>query len=62
MSLDASDEKDKLELDSTMAYLTEKLKVSLEDAELFVALEVVQAPTVGVITKKGYVDGWKVTG
>ncbi|KAH6976208.1 Cullin binding-domain-containing protein [Ilyonectria sp. MPI-CAGE-AT-0026] len=59
---DASDEKDKLELDSTMAYLTEKLKVSLEDAELFVALEVVQAPTVGVITKKGYVDGWKVTG
>ncbi|KAH7000373.1 Cullin binding-domain-containing protein [Ilyonectria destructans] len=59
---DASDEKDKLELDSTMSYLTEKLKVSLEDAELFVALEVVQAPTVGVITKKGYVDGWKVTG
>ncbi|KAI5457614.1 Cullin binding-domain-containing protein [Mariannaea sp. PMI_226] len=59
---DASDEKGKLELESTMSYLTQTLKVSIENAELFVALEVVQAPTVGVITKKGYVDGWKVTG
>lgn len=59
---DANDEKDKLELESTMSYLTEKLKVSIENAELFVALEVLQAPSVGVTTRKGYVDGWKVTG
>lgn len=57
---DENDEKDKLELDSTMDYLGNKLKVSLENAELFVALELVQAPNVGEITRRGYVDGWKV--
>ncbi|KAM0561434.1 hypothetical protein ACHAPJ_003315 [Fusarium lateritium] len=59
---DANDEKDKLELESTMSYLTEKLEVNIENAELLVALELLQAPSVGVITRKGYVDGWKVTG
>jgi DCN1-like protein 1/2 len=45
-----------------MTYLSQELKVNLEDAELLVALEVVQAPTVGEITRKGYIEGWKVTG
>lgn len=56
---DASDEKDKLEIDSTMSYLSEKLNVSLENAELFVAMELVQAPSVGEITRRGFVDGWR---
>ena len=55
---DKTDEKDKMELDSTMGYLSEKLQVSLENAELFVVLELVQAPTVGEITRRGFVDGW----
>ncbi|KAF7549635.1 hypothetical protein G7046_g8279 [Stylonectria norvegica] len=59
---DGSDEKNKMELDSTMQYLGKKLKVSLENAELFVPLELVQAPNVGEITKKGFVDGWKAAG
>ncbi|UZP35587.1 hypothetical protein NXS19_003403 [Fusarium pseudograminearum] len=59
---DTNDEKDKLELESTMSYLTDKLKVSIENAELLVALELLQAPAVGIITRRGYVDGWKVTG
>ncbi|KAF9765481.1 hypothetical protein IL306_002234 [Fusarium sp. DS 682] len=59
---DPSDEKDKLELESTMSYLTEKLQINIENAELLVALELLQAPSVGVITRTGYVDGWKVTG
>ncbi len=45
-----------------MEYLSNKLKVSIENAELFIALELVQAPSVGEITRKGYVDGWKATG
>lgn len=45
-----------------MSYLADKLKVNMENAELLVALELVQAPAVGVITRKGYVDGWKVAG
>ena len=55
------DEKDKLELESTMSYLQDKLKVSLENAELFVVLEIVQAPSVGEITRAGFVDGWRQT-
>ncbi|PHH91996.1 hypothetical protein CDD83_9364 [Cordyceps sp. RAO-2017] len=56
------DEKDKLELESTMDYLSSKLKINLENAELFVALDVLQAPTVGEITRRGYVEGWKAAG
>lgn len=41
-----------------MDYL-EKINVSLENVELFVALEIVQAPTIGEITKQGFVEGWK---
>ncbi|KAG5665837.1 hypothetical protein KAF25_009962 [Fusarium avenaceum] len=59
---DDDDEKDKLGLESTMSYLQTRLKVNIENAELLVALELVQAPSVGVITRRGYVDGWKVTG
>jgi DCN1-like protein 1/2 len=42
-----------------MSYLSEKLNVSLENAELFVVMELVQAPSVGEITRRGFVDGWK---
>lgn len=59
---DANDPKDVLELESSMNYLTEKLGVNMENVELFVALEIVQAPMLGEITRKGYVDGWKIAG
>ncbi|KAH0525780.1 hypothetical protein TsFJ059_009197 [Trichoderma semiorbis] len=59
---DEADDKDQLELESTMGYLSEKLNVSLENAELFVVLELVQAPSVGEITRAGYIDGWKSSG
>ena len=59
---DGNDSKDKLDLDSTMGYLSSKLKVSLENSELFVVMELVQAPNVGEITRKGYVEGWKKAG
>ncbi|KJZ72088.1 hypothetical protein HIM_08543 [Hirsutella minnesotensis 3608] len=58
---DQNDEKNKLELDSTMGYLSNKLRINLENAELFVILELLQAPSVGEIARKGYVDGWKST-
>lgn len=45
-----------------MGYLSKNLEVSLENAELFVVLELVQAPSVGEITRQGYIDGWKTTG
>jgi len=45
-----------------MSYLDSKLKVNLENAELFIALEIVQAPSVGDIQRRGFVEGWKATG
>ncbi|KAG6034766.1 hypothetical protein E4U41_006388 [Claviceps citrina] len=59
---DARDDKDKMELESTMSYLDSKLNVNLENAELFIALEIVQAPSVGEIHRRGFVEGWKATG
>lgn len=50
-----------MELESTMSYVSEKLNVSLENAELFVVMELVQAPSIGEITRAGFVDGWKTT-
>ncbi|KAM3453179.1 hypothetical protein MY3296_003942 [Beauveria thailandica] len=56
---DNNDTKDRLELTSTMNYLTTDLKVNIENAELFVVLELLQAPSIGEISRKGYVEGWR---
>ncbi|PHH73695.1 hypothetical protein CDD82_5315 [Ophiocordyceps australis] len=45
-----------------MDYLSSKLKVNMENAELFVALEIVQAPILGEISRQGYINGWKAAG
>lgn len=52
------DDKDKMELESTMTYLEKHLGVNLENAELFIALEIVKAPNLGEITRRGFVEGW----
>lgn len=56
------DSADKLGLDSTTGYLTDQLSVNMEDAGLLVVMETVQAPAVGEISRKGFLDGWKATG
>ncbi|SPO03061.1 related to SCRO protein [Cephalotrichum gorgonifer] len=53
------DPKDSIGVESSMAYLGKELKVNLEDASLFVALEMFQAPSIGEITRAGFVEGWK---
>jgi DCN1-like protein 1/2 len=40
-----------------MAYL-QRLGVNMASYELFVALEIVQAESIGTITRTGFVDGW----
>lgn len=44
-----------------MNYLT-TLEVNPESCEIFVVLEIVRAASFGQITRKGFVDGWKLTG
>lgn len=43
-----------------MGYLT-SLGLNPESGEVFVALELVQAPSLGEITRQGFIDGWKTT-
>ncbi|KAI1006393.1 hypothetical protein K3495_g1828 [Podosphaera aphanis] len=55
---DPKDEKDILGVDTIMRYLQQDLGVDLETADIFVPLEIVQAPGLGEITKSGFVEGW----
>lgn len=54
------DTRDALSAETTQEYL-ESLGVNLENAEMFVVMELVQAPSLGEITRQGFVDGWKNT-
>ncbi|KAK7996166.1 Defective in cullin neddylation protein 1 [Apiospora marii] len=58
---DAQDEKDKMGPDSTMKYL-ETIGVNLEDASMFIVIEIVKAETIGEIKKDGFVSGWAEAG
>ncbi|KAI0892833.1 DUF298-domain-containing protein [Annulohypoxylon nitens] len=58
---DAEDQKDVLGADSSMQYLN-SIGVDLEGASLFLAMELVQAPTIGEITRDGFVKGWNTPG
>jgi len=57
----STDEKDETAVDGTMQYLTD-LGLNLENAEMFVALEIVQAPAFGELSKNAFVEGWKAIG
>ncbi|KUI58820.1 Defective in cullin neddylation protein 1 [Cytospora mali] len=54
------DNKESLSAETTQDYL-ESLGVNMENAELFVMMELVQAPGIGEITRQGFIDGWKAT-
>lgn len=55
------DDKDTLGAESTMNYL-QTLGANLEDASFFIILEIVRAPSIGEISREGFVEGWKDTG
>lgn len=54
------DSPENLSTETTIEYL-ESLDVNLENAEMFVVMELVKAPAVGEITRKGFVEGWAAT-
>jgi hypothetical protein len=56
-----TDENDTIGVEGTMKYFGD-LAVDLESVECLVPMEIVQAPTLGEITKDGFVDGWKTIG
>ncbi|TVY83471.1 Defective in cullin neddylation protein [Lachnellula suecica] len=56
-----NDGPDNISVDGTMAYFA-ALGVDLQDASMCVPMEIVQAPTVGEMSRKGFVDGWTAIG
>ena len=53
----ASDEPDLVGVDGTMTYL-QQLDVDLEGMDSLAVLEIIQAQTMGEITREGFVNGW----
>ena len=56
--LDSKGEEDKLDVNGTLRYLQD-LGLNIETAEIFVPLEIVQAPSLSELPKDAFVDGWK---
>jgi hypothetical protein len=54
---DADNEPDAVGPEGSMAYI-EKLDVNPEDLDVLVLLETIQAPTMGEMSRTGFVDGW----
>lgn len=57
----SEDPADTIGADGSMAYLGE-LGVSLDDASMFLALQVLQAEKIGELTKDRFVKSWKDVG
>lgn len=57
----AEDPTDAIGAEGSMQYL-EQLGVNLDDASMFLALQVLKAENIGELTKDGFVKGWKEAG
>ncbi|CAK4030082.1 defective in cullin neddylation 1 [Lecanosticta acicola] len=53
----ANEEPDQIGMEGT-AKLAEDLNVNLEDIGALVLFEIVQSPSLGLLTREGFVDGW----
>ena len=52
---------DKIGLDGMSKYLAD-IDVNLEDVGLFIVSEIVQSPSMGEMTRDGFVSGWSSLG
>jgi DCN1-like protein 1/2 len=57
----SEDPADKIGAEGSMQYL-EQLDVGIDDASMFLALQVLQAENIGELTKEGFVKGWREAG
>lgn len=55
------DTQDELSAESAMSYAM-ALGVDPEKAGIFALMELLQAPSLGTITRTGFIEGWKTTG
>ena len=59
--IEPTDEEGSASVEGTMRYLQD-LGVNLDNAELLVPLEIIQAPALGEMSKEGFINGWKKIG
>ncbi|PQE05520.1 defective in cullin neddylation 1 protein [Rutstroemia sp. NJR-2017a BBW] len=57
-----NDEPDVVTVEGTMRYFTDDLGLNLENAEILLPCEIIQAPAIGEMSREGFVDGWKKLG
>ncbi|KAJ2905923.1 uncharacterized protein MKZ38_003711 [Zalerion maritima] len=57
----SSDETKSIGLDATLSYVS-KLGFEPDDIEILILFEIVQSPTLGQITREGFVEGWAKVG
>lgn len=60
--IDRNDEADTVGTDGVMKYLMSDLQLNIENAEMLIPLEIIQAPSIGEMTKEAFVSGWKAIG
>lgn len=49
-------------VDGTMKYFGDDLGINLEGVEFLIPCEIIQVPSIGEMTKDGFVEGWKNLG
>ncbi|CAD6444284.1 26236c00-dad7-45a0-9524-6831cabe8e89 [Sclerotinia trifoliorum] len=57
-----SDDVDMVGVDGTMKYFGDDLGVNLEGVEFLIPCEIIQVPSIGEMSKEGFVEGWKKLG
>jgi DCN1-like protein 1/2 len=45
-----------------MRYFADDLGLNLENAEILLPCEIIQAPAIGEMSREGFIDGWKKLG
>jgi len=58
----SNDEPDVVTVEGTMRYFADDLGLNLENAEILLPCEIIQAPAIGEMSREGFVDGWKKLG
>ncbi|ESZ95267.1 hypothetical protein SBOR_4379 [Sclerotinia borealis F-4128] len=57
-----SDDADMVGVDGTMKYFGNDLGINLEGVEFLIPCEIIQVPSIGEMSKEGFVEGWKKLG
>lgn len=61
-NLGFTDDDDMVGVEGTMKYFGQDLGINLEGVEFLIPCEILQVPSIGEMSKDGFVEGWKNLG